>query len=70
MAPANGVGENLGSLLDALEELIVLSAASGSLLVGVMLEDLLAVGALDLVLCGTVSQTGYAENSVVILRLF
>ena len=55
MAPANGVGENLGSLLDALEELIVLSAASGSLLVGVMLEDLLAVGALDLVLCGTVT---------------
>jgi hypothetical protein len=55
--------------LDALEELIALVATSCSLLVGVMLEDLPAVGTLDLVFGCAPSVAGYAENSVVILRL-
>lgn len=65
----DGVRQDFGSFLDALEKLIALVATGGGLLIGMMLENLLAVGALDLVLGGTVSQTGYAENSVVILRL-
>jgi hypothetical protein len=69
LASADGVREHFGGLLDALEKLIALIITSSSLLVGVVLQDFPAVGFLDLVLGGTVSQTGYAENSVVILRL-
>ena len=69
LPPADGVGEDLVGLLDALEELVVLGATSSSPLVGVVLEDLPAVGALDLLLGGTVTVAGYAEDGVVVLRL-
>jgi hypothetical protein len=69
LAALDGVEKDLGGLLDALEELIVLGAASGSLLIGVVLEDLLAVGLLDLVLGSLVAVLGETENLVVILSL-
>jgi hypothetical protein len=56
-------------LLDTLEELVVLGATSSSPLVGVVLEDLPAVGALDLLGGGLVAVAGYAEDGVVVLRL-
>ena len=65
----DGVEENLGGLLDALEELIVLGAALSSLLIGMVLEDLLAVGLLDLILAGLPAVLGKSENLVVILSL-
>jgi hypothetical protein len=70
LPPSYRVRKHLGGFLDALEELVALIATSCSLLVRVMLEDLPAVGALDLVLSRTPSVAGYAENSVVILGLY
>lgn len=69
LAPADRVEEDLGRLLDALEEVIVISAASGGLLIGVVFQDLLAVGAFDLVLGGLPPVLGDAENLVVVLAL-
>lgn len=70
LAALDGVEEDLGSFLDALEEVIILGAAGGSLLIGVVLEDLLAVGTLDLVLGSPEAVLGKTQNSVVILLLF
>lgn len=56
MAALDWVEQNLGCLLDALEERIVLVAAGCSLLVRMMAEDLLAVGAFDLLLGGPESK--------------
>jgi hypothetical protein len=65
-----GVGQDLVSLGDTLEEsIIVCQTRSAGLLVGMMLEYLFAVGDLNLVLSSLVSQTGETKNSVVILRL-
>ena len=50
LAALDWVRENLSRLLDALEEVVVLGAAGGGFLVWMMAEDLLAVGALDLLL--------------------
>lgn len=69
LATLGGVEEDLGSLLDALKELVVLGAALGSLLIGVVLQDLLAVGLLDLLLGGLVAVLGQAKNLVVVLSL-
>jgi hypothetical protein len=69
LAALGGVEENLGGLLDALEEAVILGGASGSLLIWVMAENLLAVGALDLVLSGLVTVLGKSKNGVVILLL-
>jgi hypothetical protein len=69
LAALDGVEEDIGGLLDTLEELVVVLAAVGSLLIGVVLEDLLAVGLLDLVLGGLVAVLGEAENLVVVLGL-
>ena len=69
LPPADRVGEDLVGLLDALEELVVLGLAKGGLLVGVVLEDLLAVGTLDLVISGLPTVLGYTENGVVVLTL-
>lgn len=69
LATLDGVEEDIGGLLDTLEELVVVLAAVGSLLIGVVLEDLLAVGLLDLVLTGLVAVLGEAENLVVVLGL-
>ena len=70
LAALDGVGQDLSGLLDALEEGVVLGGAGGGLLVWVVAEDLLAVGALDLLLGGLVAVLGEAENGVVILLLF
>ena len=69
LAAADGVKEDLGRLLDALEEVVVISAAGGGLLVGVVFQDLLAVGALDLVLGSLPPVLGDAENLVMVLAL-
>lgn len=69
LAALDGVEEDLSSLLDTLEELVVLGAALSSLLIGVVLKDLLAVGLLDLILSGLPSVLGDTENLVVVLGL-
>lgn len=69
LAASDGVEQNVGGLLDTLEELVVLGTAQGSLLIGVVLEDLLAVGLLDLLLGGLVAVLGEAKNLVVVLSL-
>jgi hypothetical protein len=65
----HGVEQSLCRLLDALEEVVVLGSARGGLLVGVVLQDLLAVGTLDLVLGGLVAVLGETEDFVVVLLL-
>lgn len=69
LATLDGVGQDLGGLLDALEEGVVFVAARCRLLVWVMAEDLLAVGALDLLFCGLVAVFGDAKDGVVVLLL-
>ena len=69
LAASDGVKKDLSGLLDTLEELVIVDTALGGLLVGVVLEDLLAVGLLDLVLGGLVAVLGEAENLVVVLGL-
>lgn len=65
----DGVKEDFSSLLDALEERIIFGATSSCLLIRVMTEDLLAMGALDLLFGGSVSVLGETKNGVVILLL-
>lgn len=69
MATLDGVEQNLGGLLDALEEVVVLGGTGGGLLIGVVLQDLLAVGTLDLVLGGLEAVLGQTQDLVMILRL-
>lgn len=69
LAALGGVQKDLGRLLDALEEVVVVGTAGSSLLVGVVLEDLLAVGALDLLLGRLVPVARKTENLIVILAL-
>ena len=69
LAALDGVQENVGRLLDALEEIVVLGAAGGRLLIGVVLEHLLAMGALDLLLGRLEAVLGKTENLVVVLAL-
>lgn len=65
----DGIKEDFSRLLDALEEVVILDTTGGGLLVGVVLQDLLAVGPLNLVLSGLVAVLGEAKDFVVILRL-
>jgi hypothetical protein len=69
LAALDGVEEDVGSLLNTLEKLIIFGTTLGSLLIGVMLENLLAVGLLDLVLSGPPAVLGNTENLVVVLGL-
>lgn len=69
LATLDGVAEDLVGSLDALEEVVVLVTASSGSLVGVVLEDLSAVGLLDLLLGGLPAVLCYAENGVVVLAL-
>lgn len=65
-----GVEKNFGSLLNTLEKAVVFVALAGSsLLVGVMAEDLLAVGTLDLFGGSLVAVFAKTEDGVVILAL-
>jgi hypothetical protein len=70
LAALDGVAEDLVGALDALEEVVVFVTAGGGSLVGVVLEDLSAVGLLDLLLGGLPAVLCYAENGVVILALY
>lgn len=70
LAALDGIEEDLGSLLNTLEEAIVFSAAGSCLLVRVMAEDLLAMCALDLLLGCLVAIFGDTKDSIVILSLF
>lgn len=70
LASLGGVEEDVGGLLDALEELVVLGLAGGGLLIGVVLQDLLAVGLFNLLLGGSPAVLGDAEDLVVVLGLF
>lgn len=63
------VREDVGGFLDALEEGIVLVSTLGGALVRVVLEDLLAVGSLDLLFGGFPPVFGEAEDGVVVLIL-
>lgn len=69
LAALGGVKKDFSSLLNALEEGIVLIAARCSLLVRVVTKDLLAMGALDLVLGSLEAVFRKTKNSVVILSL-
>lgn len=69
LAALDGVAEDLVGALDALKEVVVFVAAGGGALVGVVLEDLAAVGLLDLLLGGLPAVLCYAENGVVVLAL-
>jgi hypothetical protein len=55
LAALDGVEEDLGGFLDAFEKGIVVDSASSGFFVGMVLEDLFPVGALDLLLSGFVS---------------
>lgn len=59
------------TLLDTLEETIILTltARNGSLLIRVMLQNLLAVGLLDLLIGGLVAVLGETEDGIVVLVL-
>lgn len=63
------VGQDLGGLLNTFEKAVVFGVTGGSLLVGMVAKDLLAVGTLYLVFCSAVAVFGEAENGVVILSL-
>jgi hypothetical protein len=69
LATLDGIKKDIGSLLDTLEELVIVDTTLGSLLIGVVLEDLLAVCLLDLVFSGPPSVLGDTENLVVVLGL-
>lgn len=70
LTTAGGVQQKLGGDLDTLEEAVVLVAlAGGGLLVGVVAQDLLAVGTLDLLGGCAPAVTGQTENLVVVLGL-
>lgn len=69
MAALDGVEEDFGGFLDALEEGVVFVAAGRGFLVWVMLENLLAVGTLNLLFSGLVAVLGDTEDGVVILLL-
>lgn len=71
LATLSRVEKDLSSLLDTLEEAVIFVALAGSgLLVGMVAEDLLAVGALDLFGGSLVAVLAEAEDGVVILALF
>jgi hypothetical protein len=69
LATLDGVAENLVGSLDALEEVVIFVTTGSGSLVGVVLEDLSAVGLLDLLLGGLPAVLCYTENGVVILAL-
>src|SRR6185436_5941308 len=69
LAALDRIREDLGGLLYALEEGVVLVAAGCGFLVGVVAQHLLAVGTLDLLLRSLVAVFGQAQHGVVILVL-
>lgn len=69
LAARDGIGESLGGSLDAFEEGIVLGLALSGFLVGMMLKDFLAVGLLDLLVCGAVAVFAEPEDGIVVLSL-
>lgn len=70
LASLNGVEENFGGFLDTFEEAVVLGATSSSFLIGVVTENLLAVGSLDLLFSRFVAVFRETEDGIVILALW
>lgn len=69
LATLDRVGEDFSGFLNALEEAVILGVSSCSLLVRMMAENLLSVGALDLIFGGSPAVFGYTKNGVMILLL-
>jgi hypothetical protein len=69
LSALDGVKKDLGGLLNTLEEAVILSASCSCLLVWMMAQDLLSVGALDLLFRGLIAVLREAENSIMILAL-
>jgi hypothetical protein len=69
LAAFDGIKENLGGFLNALEEAVILRTSGSGFLIGVMTKNLLAVGTLDLLLCGSPAIFRKAKNSIMILSL-
>lgn len=69
LAALDRVEEDFGGFLDAFEEGIVFRGAGRGFLVGVVAEDLFAVGALDLGFGGPPAVFGEAQDCVVVLSL-
>jgi hypothetical protein len=55
--------------LDALEEVVIIGGTGSGLFIRVVLEDLLAVGTLDLVFSSFVAVLGESKDGVMILAL-
>jgi hypothetical protein len=66
----DGIEKNFCSLLYALEETIVLSITGSRFLIWMMFEDLLSVGALDLLFRSLVAIFRYTKNGIMILSLY
>jgi hypothetical protein len=69
LAPLDGVEKDFVGLLDAFEEIVVFGFSRCGLFVGVVAQDLLAVGTLDLFGSCAVAVFAEAEDGVVILAL-
>ena len=55
--------------MNTLEKIVVFDVTGGGFLVGVVTKDLLTVGTLNLVFCGTPAVFSKAEDLVMILSL-
>jgi hypothetical protein len=70
LAAFDGVGEDFVGSLNALEETVVfVGLPSGSFLIRMVTQDLLAVSSLNLLISGFVSVFRKAEDGVVVLSL-
>jgi hypothetical protein len=65
----DGIKENFGGFLDALEEAVIFRATSGGLLVGMVTKNLLTVSALDLFFSGLVAVFRETKDGVMVLSL-
>lgn len=70
MAALDRIEKGFRGALDAFEEGVVFGGASSGFLVGVVAQDLFAVGAADLVFGCFVAEAREAEDGVVVLILW
>jgi len=63
------IEKDFGGFLDTFEEVVILSAPCGCFLIRVVAEDLLTVGALDLIFGCFVAILGDSEDGIMILAL-
>lgn len=69
LAALDRIKEDFGGFLDTFEEAIIFGATSRSFLIGMMAEDLLAMGALNLLLGSLEAIFREPKNCVMILTL-